>query len=90
MKEFGQMTVINGIIMPHNWDESGKAIEIALYTDKEEVYAVKHNRLAQQLMTLIYKRVEVKGKIRVDQNGGKSIAVQHYMVPEEMKIAESE
>jgi len=90
MMEFGQIIVITGIIMPHNWDESGKVIEIALYTNKEEVYVVEHNCLTQRLMALMYNKAEVKGRVREDQNGGKSIAVQHYRVLEEMKISESE
>jgi hypothetical protein len=90
MMEFGKIAFISGIVMPHNWDESGKVIEIALYTNAEEVYSVDHNRLTQELMNLMHNRVEVKGKIRGGPNKRKSIAVQQYMVLEEMKIAESE
>jgi len=79
-----QQTDISGIIMPHNWDEGGRIIEIALYTNTEEVYAVEHNHITQELMNFMHNRVEVKGKIRKHQDGSKSIAVQNYMVPEKI------
>lgn len=71
---------ITGIIMPNNWDENGKVIEIALYTNTEEVYAVEHNRLTQELMKLMHNRVEVKGKIRKHPDGNRSISAQNYIV----------
>jgi hypothetical protein len=84
MMEISQKISSTGIIMPHNWDEGGRIIEIALYTNTEEVYAVEHNRLTQELMNLMHNRVEVKGKIMERQDGSKSIAVQSYMVLEKI------
>jgi hypothetical protein len=82
MMEISQKINITGIIMPHNWDEGGRIMEIALYTNTEEVYVVEHNRITQELMNLMHNRVEVKGKIMERQDGSKSIAVQNYMVLE--------
>ena len=75
---------ITGIVMPHNWDEDGKIIQIAIYTNKEEVYLVEHNHLAQELLKLINRRVEVKGRKRVRMDGNKYIAVHNYIVLEEI------
>ena len=75
---------VTGIIMPHNWDENGKVIQIAIYTNTEEVYGVALTRLTQKLIKLIHKKVEVKGKIREHPDGNKSIAVQNYIVLEEI------
>jgi len=82
MMEISQNLVITGIIMPNRWDEKGKIIEIALYTNKEEVYAVEDNRLTRVLINLMQKQVEVKGEIRKRTDGNKSIAVQNYRVLE--------
>ena len=80
--EFSRNDVIIGIIMPNNWDESGRVIEIALYTYKEEVYAVEPNRLIQDLTNLIYKTVEIKGKIKVHADGHRSVAARNYILIE--------
>ena len=74
--------VIAGIIMPHSWDESGKVVGVALYTDKEEVYALENSRLAQAIMRFMQKPVEIKGQMREHQNGHKSIAAASYRVLE--------
>jgi len=62
--EFSQKINITGIIMSNNWDENGKVIEIALYTDKEEIYTLEDNSLTPELIRLLRKKVEIKGKIR--------------------------
>ena len=71
--------VIAGIVMPHNWDEAGRIIEIALYTNTEQVYAVEQNSLTQKLTKLIHKRVEVTGNISEHPDGHKSIVAQNYI-----------
>ena len=71
---------IIGIIMPNNWDENGKVIEIALYTNQEEVYAVEVNSLTQELISLLQKKVEIKGKIRKHPDGNRSISAHYYIL----------
>ena len=83
MMEFSQKMVVTGIIMPNNWDENGKVIEIALYTNTEEVYAVEHNSLTQELISLLQKKVEIKGKIRKHPDGNRSISAHNYIVLDE-------
>jgi hypothetical protein len=81
--KFSQQMVINGIIMPHDWDENGKVTEIALYTDEEEVYVVEDNRLAQELIRLLRNKVEIEGNIRKYPGGSQSISAHNYIVLEE-------
>jgi hypothetical protein len=75
---------VTGLIMPHNWDENGKVIQIAIYTNTEEIYEVSQNRLSQELMRLIHKRVKVKGRIRERPDGNRSMVAQKYVVREEI------
>jgi hypothetical protein len=84
MIEFNQDIAATGIIMPNNWDENGKVIEIALYTNTEDLYTVEQNSLSQKLIKFIHTRVEIRGKIRKHPDGKKSIAVQNYMVLEKI------
>jgi hypothetical protein len=76
--EGGQKNVITGIIMPNNWDDAGRIIEIALYTDTEEIYAIKRNSLTGELMNHLHKRARIRGKIREHPDGNKSITAQNY------------
>jgi hypothetical protein len=77
--EFSQKTVISGIVMPNNWDETGRVIGIALYTTSEEVYTLEQNRLTEELMNLMHQSVKVNGRIRQYPDGRKSIVADNYM-----------
>jgi hypothetical protein len=81
---FSQKTIITGIIMPHNWDETGRIIEIALYTRNEEIYSVEQNSLSEELMNFMRQSVEIKGHIREYPDGRKSIVAHHYMPQKEI------
>ena len=82
--EFSQKTTITGIIMPHNWDQTGRIIEIALYTDTEDVYVVDQSRLTGELMNLVHRMVEIRGKLSEHPDGNKSIAANKYTLLKEI------
>jgi hypothetical protein len=71
---------ITGIIMAHNWDKNGKVIQVAIYTNAEEIYLVEHNHLGRELLNHINRRVEVKGKKSERLDGNRYITVQKYVV----------
>ena len=71
---------ITGIIMPHNWDENGSVIQIAIHTNKEEVYLVERNQNEKKLLKHIHKRVAVKGKILLGNDGNQFIVVKNFVV----------
>jgi hypothetical protein len=81
--KISQKIIISGIILPQNWDENGRATEIAVYTNTEEVYAVKHSSLTPELLSLIQKGVEIRGKIIEHPDGKKYLAVINYIVLEQ-------
>jgi hypothetical protein len=83
MIKFNQDIAVTGIIMPNNWDENGIVIEVALYTNTEEVYTVERNSLTQELISLLRKKVEIEGKIRKQPDGSRSISAHNYMVLDE-------
>jgi len=71
---------IAGIIMPHNWDDNGQVTQIAIYTNKEEVYLVGHNQNEKKLLKHIHTRVAVKGKILRGNDGNQFIDVKNFIV----------
>jgi hypothetical protein len=71
---------ITGIIMPHNWDDNGQVTQIAIYTNKEEIYVVEHNQKEKELMNYINKRVAIKGKLLRENAGNPFVVVKNYFV----------
>jgi hypothetical protein len=67
-----------GIITPSGWDPSGNVESISLQTIDENEYLIEKNRLEMELRTLIYAKVEVKGKIRQLISGKKALAVREF------------
>lgn len=84
MMKFGQKIFVKGIIMPHNWDETGRTVEIALYTNTEEVYALECNSLTTELMNLVQRRVEIRGEWSEHPDGQISITVNNYVLLKEI------
>jgi hypothetical protein len=71
---------ITGIIMPHNWDENGRVIQVAIYTNKEEVYLVEHNQKEKELLNYINKRVAVKGEILTRNDTSQLVFVKNFLI----------
>jgi hypothetical protein len=66
--------------MPHHWDENGKVIQIAIYTNKEEVYLVEHNQKEKELLNYINKRVAVKGEILTRNDTSQLVFVKNFLI----------
>jgi hypothetical protein len=71
---------VTGIVMPHNWDDNGRVTQIAIYTNKEEVYLVKPNQKEKELLTCINKRVAVEGHILRGNAGNLIVVVNNFSV----------
>lgn len=70
--------VIEGLIIPNKWDEKGKIIGIAIYTDKEEIYLVAHNRMEGQLLNNLRAKVGIQGRIMERLDGARLIHVRNF------------
>ena len=66
---------ITGIILANKWDENGNVIEVSVYTDREEIFIVAHNKLIKELVNLIQTKVRVEGKIKEGLDGNKLLYV---------------
>lgn len=70
--------VIEGLVTPNKWDNSGKIIGIAIQTDKEEIYLVAHNRMESELLSYLHRKVKIQGKIIERLDGSKNIHVSSF------------
>lgn len=56
-------TVINGIIIPSEWNESGEIQNIAIVTFDEDTFLIADNSQARELMNSLRKTVTLSGKV---------------------------
>jgi hypothetical protein len=75
MKKAVSKNTIEGQVIPNQWDENGKIIEIAIHTDNEEIYIVAHNRVEGVLLNQLHETVRIQGKIMERLDGNKLIHV---------------
>ena len=70
-------TTIHGIVIPVAWNEKGEVISVAIATYNEDKYLVEDNIKGRQLLSLIRKRVVVKG-ILTRRNANNVIEVDSF------------
>jgi hypothetical protein len=73
-----EVIMIQGIVIPTDWDEKGNIIDIAVSTFDEDVYHIENDERGRQLMSLIREEVEIKGTIK-HKDGLKKIKVDMYI-----------
>lgn len=74
-KKVVSKNAIEGLVIPNKWDEKGRVIGIAIYTDKEEIYLIAHNRMEGELLNQLHIKVKIEGKIMERLDGSKLIYV---------------
>jgi hypothetical protein len=70
--------MISGIVIPDQWDATGKVITVGIHANDEKVFLVEHTRIGNDLLNLVHKEVEVTGKIRERFDGKTSIGIKSY------------
>jgi len=71
---------ITGIIMPSRWNEQGKPARIAIHTDDQKEYQIDFSGAGKELLNLMYKKVEVQGKLREQLNGRAILYVRQFQI----------
>ena len=72
-----RMPIIEGIVIPSNWDEQGNIKQVALHTPDE--YRVEYGGVGKELLAHIHSRVEATGKIRERLDGRMYINVRSFL-----------
>ena len=78
IKKKGKKSMIPGIVIPDQWDATGKVITVTIHANDEKVFLVEHTKIGNDLLNLIHKEVEVTGKIRERFDGRTSIGIKSY------------
>ena len=77
-KKAASRNAIEGLVIPHKWDENGQIVGIAIHTNKEEIYLVAHNRMESELLNHLQLKVGIQGKIMERLDGSKLIHVKSF------------
>ncbi len=74
-------TVINGIIIPSEWNENGEIRNIAIVTFDEDTFLIADNNHAKTLMKSLRKTVTLSGKVSV-KGVQKEIRISRFQIHE--------
>lgn len=66
-KTVERLTTIKGIVLPVNWDENGKVINVAIFTHDEDEFLVNSDMKGKKLLTQIHKELEVSGIVKAGE-----------------------
>ena len=76
-----EQTIIQGLIIPVDWDERGNVIAIAISTFDEDEYLIDMDEMGKELMGHLREEIEIGGQYLV-KSGKKMIRVEGYEVRE--------
>jgi len=83
MKNATPMVRLTGILLADQWSTGGQTTEIAIYTDRDEIYRCALNEMSALLFDHIQKRVSIEGELNFQSNGRHSINVKKIRLLEE-------
>ena len=75
-------SILRGIILPSQWDKTGKVVRISLNTYDEKEYIIDHSGRGRELRHYLKKMIEVDGKVFQRLSGSLYIKVDSFSVVE--------
>ena len=72
-------TVINGIIVPSEWNEKGEIQNIVIVTFDEDTFLIADNGHAKTLMNSLRKTVTLSGKVSI-KGTQKEIRISNFQI----------
>jgi hypothetical protein len=77
-KRSNALIMAMGVVTPAKWDENDNIIGISIQTLDEEEYIVEFNKIGQELITCMGKRVEASGSVRERLDGKRILKIKSY------------
>ncbi|MBU1097899.1 MAG: hypothetical protein KKB34_15550 [Bacteroidetes bacterium] len=72
---------VSGYIVTSEKDKSGHIIQVSLQTDEFVNYTIENDKIGQELLQMVSKRIVVSGNvINQDYNGNNILSVTQYKV----------
>lgn len=77
----GNIVSLKGVIVPLDWDyDTDEVISLALEADDDETYIIDGEEMTEELEEFLNSFVEVKGRIREDEDGDYHINIESYKI----------
>jgi len=73
-----KITVINGLVIPVDWDQNGKIQAVSISSFDEMEYLVDNNDKGKELFDLLHQQLEVRGIIGLNEKRQNVITIQGY------------
>jgi hypothetical protein len=70
--------VLTGYVTPTSWDSGQNIRGISLLTTDHEEIKIVHTKKGDRLLSLVWEKVELTGKLENDRGGRKRIIVTNY------------
>ena len=71
------LITVRGILVPVEWDESGKVLTTAVSTNQEDEFVIDNRSKGKELCVHLRAEVEVTGRLRQSE-GRQIVSVQEY------------
>jgi hypothetical protein len=76
----GRQHTIQGLLIPIDWNENNIVTEVAIKASDGATYIVGQNEKGNELLALIYIKVEATGVVGADEYSDVVISVDRYVV----------
>lgn len=74
-----QEITVNGVVLPSAWDDAGRLVEVAVFSQEDGELVVGPSGPGRKLLSLCHCRVAVRGRV-VAQGGQRTIEVAGFKI----------
>ena len=82
IKKRSYTELVSGIVVPSQWDKTGKIVGITIQSFNEIEYIVERNKAGLDFNRLLQKKVEAVGSVKERLDGKKIISVKEFKLIE--------
>jgi hypothetical protein len=72
--------IISGTLTPAHWEHNGDIKQFSIISDLSEEYFIEKFKNKRKLLKLLNNRVQIKGKLRIDDYGNQFIKIKDIKV----------
>jgi len=70
---------VRGIIIPTDWNISGDAIKVSVFTNDEKEYAIENTKRGRELLHFLRQKVMISGQLS-ERDGKRTIRVDDFSI----------
>lgn len=75
VKKRSKNQIVSGIVVPHQWDETGKIVRFAIQSFNEIEYLIERRKADSSLDGVLHQKVQVIGRVKERIDGRRTIRI---------------